>query len=393
MRQDVYILSAVRTAIGKFGGSLKDIKVSELGSIVICEVLKRAGLDLDDVDELIFGNCFPSGESGGNPARTAALTAGIPIEKPSFTVFENCTSSLRAVSLAASKIAEGESDIVLAGGVENMSQAPFISTKTRWGQRLGHTDLLDYLRVAMFDPISNYHMGETAENLAVKYKISRDEQDKWAFMSQNRAEKAIVSGVFDDEIIPINIETGKGSVLFKQDEHPKFGTTLESLSQLKPVFIKNGTVTAGNSSGLNDAAAALLLISEKKLKGLKSKPLAKILASAFVGVDPAIMGIAPVYATQNALKKAKLSLNNIDLIECNEAFAAQIIAVERELKWDRDKVNVNGGAISLGHPVGASGARILVTLCYELRRRKENFGLATMCAGGGIGGAIIVERA
>jgi acetyl-CoA C-acetyltransferase len=390
--QDVYIVSAVRTPVGRFGGALKDVKPSDLGSLVISESLKRIDLEPQNIDEIILGVAFPSGEQGGNPARTAAVKAGISIETPAFTVNENCISGLRTVALAANKIASGEANIVVAGGMENMSQVPYISTSVRWGPRLGHAELLDYLRVAMFDPLCNLSMGETAEKLADHYSISRKEQDEWAFMSQKRAEIAISKGLLEDEIVPVIIPTKKGTKEFVQDEHPNFGTTMKDLAALRPVFYKDGSVTAGNSSGLNDAGAALVLMSGEKVKKRGVQPLAKVIASSFVGVEPEIMGIAPVFATRKIMSRTGLDIDQFDLIECNEAFAAQIISVERELHWDRNKVNVNGGAIAFGHPIGASGPRLLITLCYELKRRKKKYGLATLCCGGGLGGALIVEN-
>lgn len=390
--REVFIAAGSRTPIGIFGGSLKNIDNSLLGSMVIDKILQQAGVRAEEVQEVIMGNCFPTAECGGNPARLAAIRANIPVEVPSFTVFENCTSGLRAVALAAKKIAAGEVDIVVAGGVENMSQVPYISPHTRWGTRLGHAELLDFIRVAMYDPLSGYHMGETAENLADKYNISREEQDLWALMSQQRAEKAIKDGIFKEEIVPVVVPTKKGNQEFIQDEHPIFGTTIESLSRLHPAFKKNGTVTAGNSSGLNDAAAALLLVSEKRMKELTVQPLAKVVDAVFVGVHPSVMGIAPAPATKKLLAKVDMSLDDADLIECNEAFAAQIIAVERELKWNREKINIYGSGISLGHPVGATGARLLVTIIHALRREKKKRGLVTMCAGGGLGGAMLVEN-
>lgn len=390
--QEVYIVGAARTPVGRFGGTLKDTSVSELGRVGIAASLQRSNIDARHVDEVIMGVAFPSDEPGGNPARLAAVKAGIPIEAPAFSINKNCISGLRSVSLAASQISNGDAEAIIAGGMENMSQVPYISSGTRWGKKLGHADLLDFLRVAMFDPLSGLHMGETAEKLVDVYSISREEQDEWALMSQQRAEKAINSGYFKEEITPVTIVTRKGEQEFIQDEHPIFGVSPESLAKLKPAFREGGSVTPGNSSGLNDAGAAVVLASKSKMEECDAKPLAKIVAYASVGVKPELMGIAPAYAIKNILNNTKMSLTDIDLFECNEAFAAQVIAVERELKWDREKVNINGGAIALGHPIGASGTRVLITLMYALRRINKQYGIAALCCGGGLGGAILIEN-
>lgn len=390
---DVVIVSAVRTAIGTFGGTLKDIPASELGAIVVKEALQRAGIEAGQVDEVILGNVLQAGQ-GQNPARQAAIKAGIPVEVPAMTINMVCGSGLRAVNLAAGMIASGEADIIVAGGIENMSQAPYALPGARWGMRMGDGQVVDIMiKDGLWDVFNDYHMGITAENLAQKYNISREEQDMFALESQKRAEKAIKEGRFREEIVPVRVPQKKGEPIeFAQDEHPRFGTTLEALAKLRPAFKKDGTVTAGNASGINDGAAALVLTSSWKAEILGLKPLAVVRSWAAAGVDPSIMGIGPVEATRKVLKRAGLTLADIDLIEANEAFAAQCLAVVKELELDLNKTNVNGGAIALGHPIGASGARILVTLLYEMQRRGSRYGLATLCVGGGMGVATIVER-
>ncbi|MCG0278620.1 MAG: acetyl-CoA C-acetyltransferase [Thermanaeromonas sp.] len=390
---DVVIVSAVRTAIGTFGGTLKDIPASELGAIVVKEALQRAGIEAGQVDEVILGNVLQAGQ-GQNPARQAAIKAGIPVEVPAMTINMVCGSGLRAVNLAAGMIASGEADIIVAGGIENMSQAPYALPGARWGMRMGDGQVVDIMiKDGLWDVFNDYHMGITAENLAQKYNISREEQDMFALESQKRAEKAIKEGRFREEIVPVRVPQKKGEPIeFAQDEHPRFGTTLEALAKLRPAFKKDGTVTAGNASGINDGAAGLVLTSSWKAESLGLKPLAVVRSWAAAGVDPSIMGIGPVEATRKALKRAGLTLADIDLIEANEAFAAQCLAVVKELELDLNKTNVNGGAIALGHPIGASGARILVTLLYEMQRRGSRYGLATLCVGGGMGVATIVER-
>ncbi|HHW03679.1 MAG TPA: acetyl-CoA C-acetyltransferase [Thermoanaerobacterales bacterium] len=387
------ILSAVRTAIGTFGGSLKDISAIELGRTVLVESIKRAKIEPAMVDEVIMGNVLQTGQ-GQNPARQAAVKAGIPVEVPAMTVNMVCGSGLRAVSLAQNLIKTGEAEIIVAGGMENMSQAPYIIPNVRWGQRMGDSTIIDVMiRDGLSDAFYGYLMGVTAENLSEKYGITRQEQDEFALKSQIKAEQAIKQGKFKEEIVCVNVPQKKGDpVIFSQDEHPRFGTTMEALSKLKPAFKKEGTVTAGNASGINDGAAALVISSEEKAEELGIKPMAKILSTACIGVEPSIMGIGPVEAIKKVLKKADLALEDIDLMEVNEAFAAQSLAVVKELGLDMKKVNVNGGAIALGHPIGASGARILVTLLYEMKKRNARFGLATLCVGGGMGVAAVVEN-
>ncbi|HBJ2610953.1 TPA: acetyl-CoA C-acetyltransferase [Clostridium botulinum] len=390
--KNVVIASAVRTPIGKFGGTLKDVSAVELGSIVIKEALKRAKVKPEDVDEVIMGNVLQAG-LGQNTTRQSLVAAGIPVEVPGFTINKVCGSGLRAVSLAAQLIKVGDDDIVVAGGTENMSAAPYILQKARWGQRMGDGKIVDeMIKDGLWESFNDYHMGITAENIAEQWGITREEQDKFSAKSQQKAEKAVKEGRFKEEIVPVVIESRKGEVVFDTDEFPRFGATEESLSKLKPAFKKDGTVTAGNASGINDGAAALVIMSEEKANELGIKPLAKIVAYGTSGVDPKIMGYGPFYATKKTLEKANLKIEDMDLIEANEAFAAQSLAVAKDLGFDMDKVNVNGGAIALGHPIGCSGARILTSLLYEMEKRDSKRGLATLCIGGGMGTAIIVER-
>lgn len=391
--REVVIVSAVRTPIGTFGGSFKDVSAVSLGTIVAKEAMKRANIKPDMVDEVIFGNVLQAG-LGQNVARQISIYSGIPVEVPSYTVNKVCGSGLKSVTLAAQSIMVGEGDIILAGGTENMSQAPYLLKKARWGQRMGDGVLEDYMiKDGLWDIFNDYHMGITAENLAEKYNLTREEQDKFALRSQQRAEEAIKSGRFKDEIVPVEVPQRKGDPLVVDtDEHPRFGSTIEGLAKLRPAFKKGGTVTAGNASGINDGAAALVLMAKEKAEELGLKPLATIKAYASAGVDPSIMGTGPIPATKKALEKARLTVEDLDLIEGNEAFAAQSLAVSKELKFDDEKLNVNGGAIALGHPIGASGARILVTLLYEMDKRDAKTGLATLCIGGGQGISIIVER-
>lgn len=390
---EVVITSAVRTAIGKLGGGLKDVGAIDLGALVIKEAVARANIAAGDIDEVVMGNVMQIVGAGGNPGRQAAVRAGLPIEVPAYAINKNCSSALMAITAAAYTIKAGEAEAMVAGGFESLSQAPHVSFKARWGTRIGNCDLQDMLLAGYYDPLGECSMGETAENLAVKYGISRQEQDEWSYMSQQRAEQAIKAGKFKEEIVPVVQTTRKGQQLvFDRDEHPTFGTTPERLAMLKPAFRQGGTVTAGNSSGINDGAAAVTLMNAKTAARLGVRPWARVVACASVGVDPKTMGIGPYPATMLALKKAGLKLGDIGLIECNEAFAAQIIAVERELKWDRAIVNVNGSGIALGHPVGCTGARIVVTLLHEMQRRDVKYGLATLCVGGGQGMAVIVEN-
>lgn len=390
--REVVIASAVRTAIGKFGGSLLPLSAPELGAIVIKEALKRANVPGEKVDEVIFGNVLQAG-LGQNPARQASIKAGLPIEVPAFTVNKVCGSGLKCVELAAQSILAGDNDIVVAGGMESMSNAPFVTSgKARWGLRMGDSKLVDVMiKDGLWDAFNNYHMGITSENVAEKFGVTREDQDEVSARSQQRAIAAIKSGAFKDEIVPVTIKTKKGETVFDTDEFPREGTTTEILAKLRPAFKQGGTVTAGNASGLNDGAAALVIMSAEKAQELGIKPMAKILSYASAGVDPAIMGIGPIPASRKALSKAGLEVKDLDLIEANEAFAAQFVEVGRELNFDPDKVNVNGGAIALGHPIGASGARILVTLLYALKKRDKKLGLATLCIGGGMGTSAVVE--
>lgn len=388
---DVVIVSAVRTPIGDFGGSLRDIPAVELAKIVIEEAIKRAGIGKNQVDMVIMGNCFEPLDQ--NIARVAAVKAGLPVEVPASTVIVNCASGMHAIICGFQAIRDGDVEVVVAGGVESMSNAPYVLTSTRWGQRIRHGQLIDMLWRAMQEPSIGVGMGLTAENLAEKYKISREEQDQFALFSHQRACNAIKEGKFKPEIVPIIIpQKGSEPKTIDTDEHPRFDTSLEKLLRLPPVFKEGGTVTAGNSSSLNDAAAAVVIMSKRKAKELGIQPRARILNYAIVGVDPSLMGLGPVPATEKVLKKAGLRLNDIELIEINEAFAAQYLACEKLLGLNREITNVNGGGISLGHPVGATGCRLVVTLLHEMERRGVCLGLATLCVGGGLGYAMVIER-
>lgn len=391
--KDVVIVSAARTAVGSYGGSLKDVKPGTLGAVVIKEVLKRAGVKPEMVDEVILGSVLQGGH-GQNIARQAAMEAGIPKEVPSMTLNKVCGSGLRSVSLAAQIIKAGDADIIVAGGVENMSQTPYINKDMRWGARMGDSKMIDLMVYdGLTDVFNQYHMGITAENIVEKWGLTREEMDEFSVNSQQKAEAAVKAGKFKDEIVAVEIPQRKGDpIVFDADEYPKFGTTSETMAKLKPAFKKEGTVTAGSSSGINDSGAAVLVMSKEKADELGLKPMATIKSYASMGVDPEIMGIGPVPATKKALEKAGLGINDMDLIEANEAFAAQSLAVAKDLNFDMDKVNVNGGAIAIGHPIGASGCRILVTLLYEMEKRNSKLGLATLCIGGGQGTAIIVEK-
>lgn len=391
---EVVIVSAVRTAIGSFNGSLKGISAPELGAIAIKGALEKAGVKAEAVDEVILGNVLQSG-LGQNPARQAALKAGLPETVSAFTVNKVCGSGMKAVHLAAQAIAAGDAEVVIAGGMENMSRAPYVLNNAREGFKMGNQTLVDtMIQDGLWCAFNDYHMGVTAENLSEKYDISREEQDEFSARSQQKAAKAIEEGKFKDEIVPVVIPQRKGDpVVFETDEYPKKGTTAEKLAALRPAFKKNGTVTAGNASGLNDGAAVLIVMSKKKALELGVTPLVTIKGKASAGVDPSIMGIGPVEAVKKALKKAEISIEELELIEANEAFAAQSLAVDRELHFNQEILNVNGGAIALGHPIGASGARILVTLIHEMKRREAKTGLATLCIGGGQGVATIVELA
>jgi acetyl-CoA C-acetyltransferase len=393
MTKEVVIVSAVRTAIGSFGGSLQNVPATSLGGIVIKQAIERAGIGANTVDEVIMGNVLQAG-LGQNPARQASISAGLPQEVPAMTINKVCGSGLKAVHLATQAILAGDADVIVAGGMENMSQAPYLLKGARNGYKMGDQKVVDsMIQDGLWCAFNDYHMGITAENLCDKYSISREEQDKFSAWSQQKAEVAIQTNRFKDEIVPVEVPSRKGQVtIFDQDEYPRAGTTAESLGKLRPAFKKDGSVTAGNASGINDGAAAVVVMSGKKAEELGIKPLVRILVNTSVGVDPSIMGIGPVTAVKKALDKTNISLNEIDLVEANEAFAAQAISVDRELGFNKDNLNVNGGAIALGHPIGASGTRILVTLIHEMLKRKSSLGLATLCIGGGQGVAIVVER-
>ena len=388
--REVVIAATCRTAVGKFGGTLAALSDIDFGPIPIKEVIKRAGLKSDQIDEVIYASGYRTGDLPINSARVVAVKAGIPQEKPQFTISKACAGSIKAITLAAQVIKSGDADIIVAGGMESMSNATFMLKKARWGYRLGHGQLQDQL--ILFDPLSGNTMGETAENVAEKYSVSRKDQDEFGLRSQQLTEAAIKEGKFKDQIVPVEIPMRKGGIkIFDTDEHPRFGTSKESLEKLKPAFRKGGTVTAGTSSGMNDGASALVVMSRDKADELGVEPMASIVSYASAGVDPAYMGIGPIPATKMALKKAGLTIDDIDLIELNEAFASQAIACIRELNMDMDKVNVNGGAIALGHPVSASGGVLVTKLLYELKARNLRYGLATLCIGGGQGMALIVE--
>ena len=390
--KEVVIVSAARTPVGRFGGSLKDFPAVQLGVIAVKEALKRASIPADKVDEVILGNVLQAG-LGQNTARQVLIHSGIPQEAPATTINKVCASGLKSVMLAAQAIKSGDADIVLAGGIENMSQAPYALRQARWGARMGSAELVDLMIYdGLQDVFGQVHMGITAEKVAEKFGITREDQDRLALRSQDNAQKAIKSGRFKEEIIPVPIPQKKGEpLLFDTDEHPR-ATTLEALSQLKPAFKKDGTVTAGNASGINDSGAALVVMSLDQANELGLRPLAYVRSYATAGVDPSIMGTGPIPASKKALEKAGLIAKDLDLIEANEAFAAQAAAVNKEMGWDLEKVNVNGGAIAIGHPIGASGARILITLLFEMIKRDSALGLATLCVGGGMGAAMILER-
>ena len=386
------IVSAVRTPIGTFGGALKETPATKLGAVVVAEAVKRAHLAPDQIGEVIVGNILQAG-LGLNPARVAALEAGIPIEVPSYTINKACGSSIKAVILGAQSILLGEVDIVVAGGMESMSTSPYLLRRARWGQRLGHGQVEDtILADGLTCPITSVHMGVTAEQIARKYGISREEQDRFAVHSQEKAQRAIKDGKFEGEIVPVQIPQPKGDqLMFAQDEHPR-DTTLEKMARLKPAFQEGGTVTAGNASGINDGASAVVVTSMEKARDLGLKPLGAIRSWASAGVDPSFMGMGPVPACRKALERAELKPDEIDLYEIHEAFAAQVLGVLREFPVPEEKLNIHGGGIALGHPIGASGARILTTLLYALHDRGGRYGLATGCIGGGQGIAMVVER-
>ena len=388
---DIVIASGSRTPIGAFNGGFADLPSHLLGSAVITETLNRAGVNSNDVSEVILGQVLTAG-GGMNPARQASMAAGVPKERTAYIVNQVCGSGLRAVALGVQAIKAGDSSIVVAGGQENMTQAPHVS-QLRAGIKMGTAELVDsMINDGLWDVFNGYHMGITAENVAEKWQISRDQQDMFAATSQMRAETAQKENAFKDEIVPVTVPSRKGDIVIEDDEHPRHGTTIESLSKLRPAFDKEGSVTAGNASGINDGAAAVLLMTAEEAKKRNLEPLGRIKSWATEGVDPAIMGAGPIPASKKALKKAAWSSDELDLIEANEAFAAQACAVTKEMDWDPEIVNVNGGAIALGHPIGASGARILVTLLYEMKRREAKKGLATLCIGGGMGIAMCVER-
>jgi acetyl-CoA C-acetyltransferase len=391
--KEVVIVSAVRTAVGSFGGSLANVSAVELGKITAEEAINRAGISRDIINEVIIGNVLSAG-LGQNIARQIAIGVDIPDTVSAMTVNKVCGSGLRSISLAAQIIKAGDADVVLAGGTESMSNAPYLLPKARYGYKMGNGELVDSMIVdGIWDIFNDYHMGITAENIAEKFGISREEQDKFAAKSQIRAEKAIKSGKFRDEIVPVIIPQRKGDpIVFDTDEFPRFGTTPDILAKLKPAFKKDGTVTAGNASGINDGAAMLIVMSDEKAKELSVKPMAKIVSYHSAGVAPKIMGYGPVPASNRAFEKAGLTIQDMDLVEANEAFAAQALAVTKELSFDPSKTNVNGGAIALGHPIGASGARITVSLLYEMQKQNAKYGLSTLCIGGGMGAAMIVER-
>ncbi len=389
---DVVIVAALRTAVGKFGGALAKIPAADLGAHVIKGLLAKTGIKPEMVDEVILGQVLTAGV-GQNPARQASIRAGLPDMVPAFTVGKVCGSGLKATHLAAQAIKCGDANIIIAGGQENMSASPHVLNNSRDGFRMGDAKLVDTMIVdGLWDVYNQYHMGTTAENVAKKFDISRQKQDEFAFASQSKAEAAQKGGKFKDEILPLEIPQKKGSITFDTDEYPKHGTTLETLAALRPAFAKDGTVTAGNASGINDGAAAVVMMSSRMAKDLGLTPLARIKAYSSAGVDPSVMGMGPVPAAQLCLKKAGWTHKDLDLMEINEAFAAQALAVNKEMGWDTSKINVNGGAIALGHPIGASGCRILVTLLHEMIRRDAKRGLASLCIGGGMGVALAIER-
>lgn len=390
---EAYIVAGARTAVGKFNGTLTNTSAMELGAAVIKETLVRASFPCDKVDEVIMGNVIQAG-LGQNPARQAAVMGGVSQETPAFTVNRVCASGILSVALGSQAIALGEAEMIIAGGLENMSAAPYLIKAARWGMRMGNGELVDsMLQDGLMDAFNRYHMGITAENVAEKFGVSRQDQDAFSVSSQEKSERAIKSGRFKDEIVPLSIPQPKRQpIIFDTDEFPRFGTTLDALAKLKPAFKQGGTVTAGNSSGINDGAAAVGIVSKKKLAELKPKWAFQVLGCQAAALDPAYMGLGPIPATRKLLAKLKLTIKDLDLIEVNEAFASQSVQVHREMGWDMDKVNVNGGAIALGHPVGASGARILITLIFEMLKRDSNIGLATLCVGGGQGMAIAIQR-
>jgi acetyl-CoA C-acetyltransferase len=391
MQDDIVIVSAARTPVGAFNGALSTLPAHELGKVAIQEALKRAGVEGGRVSEVIMGQILTAGQ-GQNPARQASIAAGIPVESPAWGVNQLCGSGLRAVALGYQAILNGDSDIVVAGGQESMSMAPHCQ-HLRNGVKMGAVELVDtMIKDGLWDAFNGYHMGATAENVAKKWQITRQQQDEFAVKSQNKAEAAMKSGRFKDEIAPVTIKSRKGDIVVDTDEYPKSGVTMDSIGKLRPAFDKEGTVTAANASGINDGAAAVVLMKASEAAKLGKTPLARIVSWAHAGVDPAIMGTGPIPASRAALKKAGWKVEDLDLVEANEAFAAQACAVNKDLGWDTGKVNVNGGAIAIGHPIGASGARVLTTLLFEMQKRNSRKGLATLCIGGGMGIAMCVER-
>jgi len=390
--QDAYILSAVRTPIGKFGGSLSTMTAADMGVVAAQAAMQRAGIDPKQVEETIFGNARQAG-GGPNVARQISVRSGVPQEVPAYTVNKACASGIKSITLGAQEIAAGNLDCVLVGGTESMSRLPYYLDGARWGYRMGDQELVDGMyRDGFFCPLAKMVMGETAEVLAEQYKISRKEQDEFALVSQQRAAAAIAAGRFDAELVPVTLETRKGTTTFSRDEHPFLEATIEKMAKLPPVFSKTGTITAANSSGITDGAAAIVLAGESFVKANGLKPLARIAAFTSVGVDPRIMGIGPVPAITKLEAKHKLTLKDFDLVELNEAFAAQVLACDRDLHFDRDRLNVNGGAIALGHPIGCTGTRLTVTLLHEMLKRKAKRGLATLCVSGGMGMALAIEN-
>jgi len=391
--QDAVIVSGVRTAIGTYGGGLAEVPAVKLGEICIRAALERADIKPHQVQEVIMGNVLQAG-LGQNPARQSAVNAGLPVEIPALTINKVCGSGLKAVILAAQSIRLGDAEIVVAGGMESMSRAPYLLDKARTGYRMGDGKLIDeMIRDGLWDAFYDCHMGMTAENICIDCNLSRDELDQFALQSQQKAARAVEAGVFDQEIVPVEIPGKKGPTIFNRDQAPRAESTIEALTKLRPAFMaEGGLVTAGNSSGINDGGAAVVVMSRKKADELGLKPMATIRSYASAGVDPRVMGLGPIPASKHALEKAGLKISDLDLVEANEAFAAQSVAVGKELGFDVSKLNVNGGAIALGHPIGASGTRILVTLLYEMQRRQAHYGLATLCIGGGQGVAMIVER-
>jgi acetyl-CoA C-acetyltransferase len=391
MKDDIVIVGAARTPVGAFNGALAGLPAHELGKIAIQAALERAGVEPGSVSEVIMGQILTAGQ-GQNPARQASIGAGIPVESPAWGVNQLCGSGLRAVALGYQAILNGDSDVVVAGGQESMSMAPHVA-HLRNGAKMGNVEFVDsMIKDGLWDAFNGYHMGTTAENVAQKYQITRAQQDEFAVASQNRAEAAQKAGRFKDEIAPVTVKSRKGDIVVDTDEYPKHGVTLDSIAKLRPAFSKDGSVTAANASGINDGAAALVLMKASDAAKAGKKVLARIVSWAHAGVDPAIMGTGPIPASRAALKKAGWSVDDLDLVEANEAFAAQACAVNKDLGWDTSKVNVNGGAIAIGHPIGASGARVLVTLLHEMEKRNSKKGLATLCIGGGMGIALCVER-